>query len=600
MLPDPTNELYLKFVNRIRQRPWDAQPLLDYAEWLDDIDKPRAELIRVQIKLDGLTYEDSEFRELCEYQNQLFADHKDRWLLPLKDLDNEFDKRIQLGLIDAVEIVEATDDQVACLTRVPELRELTLSSPQLTDEGFRTISRLPNLDSLTINSDDILNHFVQHLERLPPWTVIRCYTRDLDKRELDAMNTRRIGKFKTLSTEEQFGATARFLATFSYGSRLSNSPNSAYLSQAEIRDPEMLLLGGIPDLETIYISDCHITSQGIQQIAGITQLRELELWSTCVDSIASLKGLTNLEKLCIFPEYETKMGDDGFEGLQNFIKLREIYLNDRAIGDQTVRRLAPLTQLRKAQITVERLDDEDSLAALASLTCLETLGFHGPNISDAALTHLSKLESLKALYFGVRKGTGEGFKHLVGLTKLKLLSVYGKGVTDLALSQLAGLSELGTIMAQGTAVSKPGAEWLAARLPEVTIILDECVVKSPRKAVTFNRARLGRTASLLFPEHWSISNQYHMSHISAKEDGWQEIGGWSGLFVAPAEIQFSFDHASSSANDAMMASIKNAHMNPKILLRDVVTIGEADETASCIYQNDGDKYLVLAATSAAV
>src|SRR5262249_6033311 len=149
----------------------------------------------------------------------------------------------------------------------------------------------------------------------------------------------------------------------------------------------------------------------------------------------------------------------------NFTNLQELYLNDEAISDDTVRRVAALTRLRKLQITVPNLKSEEALAALSGLVELHWLEFHGGRISDGALKQLAGLKQLELLSIKVSSGPGAGFRHLSALEKLKYLHVSGGGVTDQAVDQLRGLKNLESIKAQGSTVSVSGAERLAARLP---------------------------------------------------------------------------------------------------------------------------------------
>src|SRR5262249_20875915 len=148
-----------------------------------------------------------------------------------------------------------------------------------------------------------------------------------------------------------------------------------------------------------------------------------------------------------------KMGDAGLEGLQNFVNLKELYLNDEAISDETAKRLARLTKLHKLQITIPNLKNEDALAALSGLVELHWLEFHGGRISDGALRHLAGQKQVELLSITVSSGTGAGFRHLSGLDQLKYLQVTGAGVTDEAMDQLRGMKNLQSIKAQGSAVS---------------------------------------------------------------------------------------------------------------------------------------------------
>jgi hypothetical protein len=186
------------------------------------------------------------------------------------------------------------------------------------------------------------------------------------------------------------------------------------------------------------------------------------------------------------------------------------------------------------------------------------------------------------------------------LPQLKSLYLSGNAVTDAGIAHLGNLTGLRTLMAQGSAVTESGAEKLAAKLPHVTIILDEHVVKSPRTSYTLRRRAVKSVASALLPADWQDDSRFtHAdSSIGVIEDGWERVGGWSGSHVAPAIIRFYLLPGENyrSADDAMMKSVNNnSHLNPRILRRDVQAIADAQQSASCIYKNDHAQYLVCTA-----
>jgi hypothetical protein len=327
----------------------------------------------------------------------------------------------------------------------------------------------------------------------------------------------------------------------------------------------------------------------------LTEIEDLGLWETKVESIAPLAGLTKLRILGIYPEYDTKMGDDGVAVIENFVHLEELFLNDEAITGATIKRLSPLTKLRTLNVSFDRVESEDSFAALDGLTQLESLSLHGAGIGDAALAHLAGMQKLESLNLLVDHGSGDGFRHLAGLPQLKYLYLTGEGANDTAIAQLAGLAELRTIQAQDGFITKAAAERLAAQLPRVTIILDKDVVKSPRKSYPFERRKFSDTVSLLVPSDWH-SEGNAQEYIALREDGWERVGGWSGEFVGPAELRMHRSDDSSSAQEAMLAAVNNnAHLDPKVLEQDVQAMSGSDDTASCTYQNRFALHLVSAA-----
>jgi hypothetical protein len=227
---------------------------------------------------------------------------------------------------------------------------------------------------------------------------------------------------------------------------------------------------------------------------------------------------------------------------------------------------------------------------------LKTLLIHGGQISDNALRRLAGLKKLETLGIWVSRGDGAGFKHLAGLDALHSLHINGDGVTDVAIRHLSGNKKLEMVMAQVSKITPDGAKKLAASLPHVTIILEESVVKSPRVSITFLRRKLNDVTSLLLPDDWKGEPHENEGSIHAREDGWQNVGSWSSQFVGPAEIHLYSEDRSKSAEEAMMSSVNNnAHLKPRILKTDVLSIDDLKQAASCIYRNDLGEHLVCAA-----
>jgi hypothetical protein len=251
-------------------------------------------------------------------------------------------------------------------------------------------------------------------------------------------------------------------------------------------------------------------------------------------------------------------------------------------------------------LTTSAAANDEGLKSLAGLKNLTSLTLSGGNYSDAAFLHLAGLKQLTKLSMRVDNGNGEGFRNLAGLDKLEELTLVGDGVKDAGLAHLAPLKRLRRIVSQESAVSKQGAERLAAALPNVTILLKEHVVKSPRDSVIFRREKLNNHASLLIPEHWSLDKAGDSPYLFLREDGWEHIGGWSSEFVGPSEIRFFRIEGEMPADKAMMEHINNnAHLDPKILQRDVQAIAGAKDTASAIYENDHEKAMISVAATPA-
>jgi hypothetical protein len=201
------------------------------------------------------------------------------------------------------------------------------------------------------------------------------------------------------------------------------------------------------------------------------------------------------------------------------------------------------------------------------------------------------LQSLK-LHLGA--GTGEGLRHLAGLTDLRFLQLNGPAVTDAGIAHLTTLRNLRTLFVQNSSVTEAGARALAERLPAVTVITTEHVVKSPRRSFTFRRRLDNEWASLLLPDHWGWRQE---GTRRVTEDGWEEIHGWSGGVVSPAEIRFwaSEPQPPRTVEETLRQHVEgNPHLNARVQERDLITWPDW-ETASCLYEDDIGRHFICVA-----
>src|SRR5687768_15927490 len=133
------------------------------------------------------------------------------------------------------------------------------------------------------------------------------------------------------------------------------------------------------------------------------------------------------------------------------------------IGDEGVKRLAPLTQLKhlrlnnttikdpkcfEALVNLESLDLGDayvldhSLAPLANMKNLKRLNLLGTLITDDGLKHLRDLDQMEDLdLYGV-KITDSGVEHLRKMTGLRRLNLLGGQITDASAGILSQFREL--------------------------------------------------------------------------------------------------------------------------------------------------------------
>lgn len=318
---------YYSHVKAIRERPWDMQAIQMFVSWLDECDPPRAELVRMQMEIISPDFDESRRGELEQKISDLINQNRIRWTRSLDPLGWRAELAMfEIGLINWLYIQGLTDDQAEILQKTPEIRALELDGPQLSESGYQCVCSMPQLDELIIKAERLTEQELEYLEQLPPWTVVELDCDGLEPEQIHEMNARRIAKWKALDTEGKRSAGARFL--FSHACkplRYGQPIKTADLRQTGIRNTELQMLSGLPELEKVDILEGEITSEGLVSLAGLKRLKWLRLWKTCVTSIAPLAGWTHLEHLEIISSLRYYDGRRGvcragdFDGAQGAI-----------------------------------------------------------------------------------------------------------------------------------------------------------------------------------------------------------------------------------------------------------------------------------------
>jgi hypothetical protein len=117
-------------------------------------------------------------------------------------------------------------------------------------------------------------------------------------------------------------------------------------------------------------------------------------------------------------------------------------------------------------VTGPPADDDDSLAAIGSMTSLAALIISGGAVADEGLAHLGRLTNLSMLVLRVGAVTTAGVAHLARLPKLARLVLTGP-VSFESLAPLAEAEALGGLQVPGA--DEATVEALRDLLPDLTI-----------------------------------------------------------------------------------------------------------------------------------
>jgi Leucine-rich repeat (LRR) protein len=167
----------------------------------------------------------------------------------------------------------------------------------------------------------------------------------------------------------------------------------------------------------------------------------------------------------LFVDLDNLHVDDRFVAhLAFFDDLGVLDLSRNPVSDEGIRHLAGLKDLTVVQI--DKTDVTDAgLASLTGLKKLRELWLNGPLITDRGLEHLSPIASLEELMLRETRITDDGIRRLTPLKNLRKLWLTHTKISDEALAHLRQLPKLEYVDVSGTRVTQDGADAFAAAMP---------------------------------------------------------------------------------------------------------------------------------------
>src|SRR3954469_16068773 len=128
------------------------------------------------------------------------------------------------------------------------------------------------------------------------------------------------------------------------------------------------------------------------------------------------------------------------------------------IGDEGVKRLTLLSQLKHLRLNNTTIKDPKCFEGLVNL---ESLDFGDAYVLDSSLAPLANMKNLKRLNLLGTLITDEGLKYLRDLTKMEDLDLYGVKITDAGLEHLQNMTALRRLNMLGGQITDASAGILA-------------------------------------------------------------------------------------------------------------------------------------------
>lgn len=246
--------------------------------------------------------------------------------------------------------------QAAC--KFPGLQELCVVHTDATDAGVENIGNLRRLKSLDFRiNEDMTARAVKDFGLLTELRELRLASIPLEDKDLGFL--RSLTKLERLSL-----AGRKFRVT---GEWLEN-----------IRD--------LKTLQRLELYDMAITTQTLKPIEGLTNLWLLQLHNARIDSLDSLRPLTQLRILTL---YGNPIDDDDLAVLKAMPGLYSLDLRKTKITDRGVAILATFPGLMDLQLDGTAITDA-ALIELAKFPKLRTVWLRDTKLSDEAIEAFRK------------------------------------------------------------------------------------------------------------------------------------------------------------------------------------------------------------------
>lgn len=277
---------------------------------------------------------------------------------------------------------EVTDDQLAAITALPQLRSLLLGGTKVTDAGLKTIGKVATLENLDLRDCAVGNVGLSHLTNLK--------------------------KLKALRLSGKSGVCT-------------------------VDDDGMSDVAKLPSLKVLAVDFLWMSEDGLQKLVPLQGLEELYMAETTIDNsaISLLENFPKLKKLRI-----AKNQIDDLSGLSKVRSLEDLDLSECAmLDDAAMTPLKDLTKLKKLNLWRVNISDA-GIASIANLQSLESLNLDNTRLSDRGMLILTGLNELTFLHLGSTQISDAGLPYLSSLVNLKDLRVTRTAVTQEGVDKL--------------------------------------------------------------------------------------------------------------------------------------------------------------------
>ncbi len=201
------------------------------------------------------------------------------------------------------------------------------------------------------------------------------------------------------------------------------------LSGPAINDESVQQLAGLSDLAAVLLQQTEVTDRGVEVLAKLPKLKEVNLFGSRAVSDASLAALAELPALEKLRLRGTGVTGENAAALRQMNRVTELDLSETAFGNAGMPAVAAMPALTQLNLWLTPVDDQgiESLRGKRALTSLNLDNVSG--ITDASLAVIAEMSELSFLHLGGTSVTAEGLQQLKSLQKLRTLIITRLGLT---------------------------------------------------------------------------------------------------------------------------------------------------------------------------
>ena len=158
-------------------------------------------------------------------------------------------------------------------------------------------------------------------------------------------------------------------------------------SRTELTDAWLPHLEGMVNLDSLYLYNVAITTEGLHRLGHLSKLRSLSLHGSRVNHLAPLRPLTAIVWLCLA---YTPVDDSALTELQGWPRLRNLDLRKTNITDAGMVTLSGIPALLELDVSRTKVTDA-GLRHVARSKSLRSVVVREAGVTDAGIAEISKV-----------------------------------------------------------------------------------------------------------------------------------------------------------------------------------------------------------------